>query len=98
MISNDKILGVFVDNNLTWSNHIKYLTKKIASSIWLLSKIKKFLSQAHRVQFYKLYIQPHIDFCNIVWGSSSEANKLKDYKNVHVRLSLITMWMTQLKQ
>ena len=80
MISNDKILGVFVDNNLTWSNHIKHLTKKIASSIWLLSKIKKFLSQAHRVQFYKSYIQPHIDFCNIVWGSSSEVNKLKIFR------------------
>ena len=80
MISNDKILGVFVDNNLTWSNHIKHLTKKIASSIWLLSKIKKFLSQAHRVQFYKSYIQPHIDFCNIVWGSSSESNKLKIFR------------------
>ena len=80
MISSDKILGVFVDNNLTWTDHIKYLTKKIASSIWLMSKIKKFLSQDHRVQFYKSYIQPHIDFCNIVWGSSSECNKLKIFR------------------
>ena len=79
-VSNDKILGVFVDNNLTWSDHIKHLTKKIASSIWLLSKIKKFLSQDHRVQFCKTYIQPHIDFCSIVWGSSSEFNKLKIFK------------------
>ena len=62
MISSDKILGVFVNNNLTWSDHIKHLTKKIVSNIWLLSKIKKFLSQSHRVQFYKSYIQPHIDF------------------------------------
>ena len=80
MISNDKILGVFVDNNLTWSDHIKYLTKKISSSTWLLSKIKKFLSIDHRIQFYKSYIQPHVDFCNIVQGSSSESNKLKMFK------------------
>ena len=80
MISNDKILGIYVDNNLNWSDHIKHLSRKITSSIWLLSKIKKFLSQAHRVQFYKSYIQPHIDFCNIVWGSSSETNKLKIFK------------------
>ena len=80
MISNDKILGVFVDDNLTWSHHIKHLSKKISSSIWLLSKIKKFLTKDHRVQFYKSYIQPHIDFCNIVWGSSSESNKLKIFK------------------
>ena len=75
MISNDKILGVFVDQNLTWSDHIRHLSKKITSSIWLLSKVKKFLSQEHRILFYKSYIQPHIDFCNIVWGSSSETNK-----------------------
>ena len=66
MISNDKILGIYVDNNLNWSDHIKYLSRKTTSGIWLLSKIKKFLSQAHRVQFYKSYIQPHIDVCNIV--------------------------------
>ena len=80
-ISNDKILGVFVDNNLTWSDHVKHLSKKIASNIWLLSKIKKFLAKDHRDQFYKSYIQPHINFCNIVWGSSSETNKLKIFKS-----------------
>ena len=45
-----------------------------------MSKIKKFLTKDHRVQFYKSYIQPHIDFCNIIWGSSSESNKLKLFK------------------
>ena len=80
MISHDKILGVYVDSNLTWSDHTKHLTRKIASNIWLLSKIKKYLSQAHRVQFYKSYIQPHIDFCSIVWGSSAESNKIKIFK------------------
>ena len=79
-ITNDKILGVFVDNNLTWSEHVKHISKKIASNIWLLSKIKGFLSKDHRVQYYKSYIQPHIDFCNVVWGSTSDANKLKIFR------------------
>ena len=34
MITYDKILGVFVDNNLTWSNHIRHLTKKIACLVY----------------------------------------------------------------
>ena len=71
----EKVLGVFVDHNLSWTEHVKYLSKKINSSIWLLSKIKHFLSLSHRVQFYRSYIQPHIDFCNIVWGNTSEGNK-----------------------
>ena len=77
VITNDKILGVFVDNNLTWNEHIKHISKKIASNIWLLSKMKIYLSQEHRIQFYKSYIQPHIDFCNIIWGSTTESNKQK---------------------
>ena len=71
----DKILGVFVDDSITWSDHVKYISKKIASYIWLLSKTKHFLSQTHRTQFYK----SHIDFCNIVWGSSCDSNKIKIY-------------------
>ena len=52
MTSSDKILGVFVDNNLIWSDHVKHITKKILSNIWLLSRIKYYLSQAHHIQFY----------------------------------------------
>ena len=66
MVSCDKILGLFVVNNLMWSHQIKHITKKISSNIWLLSKINHFLSRAHRIQFYKSYVQPHVDFCNMV--------------------------------
>ena len=75
--SNDKILRVFVDKNLTRSDHIRHPSKKISSSVWLLSKVKTFLSQEHRIHFYKSYIQPHIDIWIIVWGSSSETHKQK---------------------
>ena len=87
MIPNDKILGLFVDNNLTWSEHIKFLTKKISSNTWLLSKIKRFLSTDHRVQFYKSYIQPHIDFCNIVWEVHQNQiyRSYSSYRSGHVR-------------
>ena len=80
VVSNDKILGVFVDDNLVWSDHVRHVCKKISSYIWLLSKIKYFLSLEHRVQFYKSYIQLHIDFCSIVWANSSESNKMKILK------------------
>ena len=54
--------------------------RKFLQASGFFSKNKKFLTKDHRVQFYKSYIQPHIDFCNIVWGSSSESNKLKIFK------------------
>ncbi len=74
---NDKMLGVQVDNNLLWTNHITNVSKKMAKNIWLLSKIKEHLSLEHRIRYYKSYIQPHIDYCNIVWGIAAKTSMTK---------------------
>ena len=74
MITNDKVLGIIIDNNLTWSQHVDKVCKKITSHVWLLARIKYYLNTSHRVQFYKTYIQPHIDYCNTVWDGTSQVN------------------------
>ena len=40
--SNEKILGVQIEENLIWNGQFQYISKKIASSLWLLSQIKSF--------------------------------------------------------
>ena len=65
-VINDKILGVFVDNNLTWSEQVKHVTEKIASNIWLLSKIKAFLSKEHRVRLTFSRILTFVILCGEV--------------------------------
>ena len=81
-------LGVQVDDHLLFSNHIDKIARKITSNIWLLSRIKNLLNKEHRVQFYKSLIQPHLDYCNIVWGNTSQNNLLKImtiYKRIFFR-------------
>ena len=79
-VENEKVLGVRIDNNLTWSIHINFIAKKISSNLWLLSKLKDYLSTEHRVQFYKTYIQPHIDYCSTIWGGTSQYNLNRIYR------------------
>ena len=74
MIMNDKVLGIIIDNNLTWSQHVDKVCKKVTTNLWLLSRIKDYLTTSQRIQFYKTYIQPHIDYCNTVWGGTSQLN------------------------
>ena len=69
IVSCDKLLGVQIDENLSWAEHIKSVTLKMTRNIWLLSQISKYLSISHRITFYKSFIQPHIDYCNIVWSN-----------------------------
>ena len=76
-VSNEKVLGVQVDNNLTWGEHIRKITKKMSTNIWLLSKVKNYLSTEYRVMYYKSYIQPHLDYSNIVWSSMSKTNLMQ---------------------
>ena len=52
VVACEKILGVFIDNNLTWANHTNAVAKKIISNLWLLSRIKTYLSTHQRAQFY----------------------------------------------
>ena len=79
-ISDDKILGVQVDDHLLFSNHIDKIARKITSNTWLLSRIKDFLNKEHMVQFYKSFIQPHLDYCDIVWENTSQKNLLRLFR------------------
>ena len=55
-ISNEKVLGVQIDNNLSWGEHVRKVTKMMSTNIWLLSKVKNYLSTEYRVMYYKSYI------------------------------------------
>ena len=63
-----------IDENLTWNNHYQFVCRKISSYIWLLSRISRYLSNDHRLLYYKSYIQPHFNYCNVIWGNASNSN------------------------
>ena len=71
MTTCDKILGVHVDENLMWNNQFQHVSRKVSSHLWLLSKIRTYLSTDHRLLFYKAYIKPHLEYCIVVWCNTS---------------------------
>ena len=73
----DKILGENIEQNLLWDNHFQFVSRKVSCYIKLLSKIKSYLSTEHRRLFYNAYTQPHLDYCNAIWGNSSNYNVSK---------------------
>ena len=72
--SNETILEVQIEENLSWNGHFQYISKKIASSLWLLSQIKSFLSVDDKLLFYNAYIIPHLEYCRVIWGNSTNLN------------------------
>ncbi|MCP4485285.1 MAG: reverse transcriptase family protein, partial [Flavobacteriaceae bacterium] len=65
-----KYLGVLIDKNLTWKNHIKHVTTKVAKSIGILSKIRHFAPKNVLINVFNAFISPHINYGIINWGGA----------------------------
>ena len=65
--SSATLLGVNVDNTLSWDFQVEIVLKKCNTYLFLLSRIKQFLSIDSRTLFYNASILPHLDYCCVIW-------------------------------
>ena len=64
-----KALGLNIDENLSWKEHIHEISKKVASSIGAHRRVRPFISMHTAIKIYKGLIEPHFDYCSVVWDS-----------------------------
>ena len=64
-----KFLGVIVDNNLTWNDHLRHITTNIAKGVGIINKLKFILPQSTLFLLYNAIVLPYITYCNIVWAN-----------------------------
>ena len=83
-VSHHKVLGITIDCNLNWHQHISTLCKRTSQKVFQLSKIKHFLDQPSRKLFFLAHIQSSIDYASTIWDSAS-ANALKPLQSLHKR-------------
>ena len=67
-----KLLGVKIDENLDWKEHIKEVSKKISKGNYLLWRHKKKLNPLTRKLIYESFIRSHLLYCITVWGGSKK--------------------------
>ena len=77
-----KFLGVLLDENLCWKEHIKYIENKIAKNIGLLYKAKPCIDKHSLLSLYHSYIHSYINYGNITWGSTARSNL---EKNIYIQ-------------
>src|ERR1043165_1920485 len=65
-----KFLGVYLDQNLTWKEHITQISKKLAKNISILSRIRHCLSKNTLQSLYYSLIFPYLSYCNICWAAN----------------------------
>ena len=69
-VTNIKFLGVILDNELKWSLHTEYISKKISKSVSILKMLKFTFPGNVLKNLYFSLIYPYYTYCNLVWGSA----------------------------
>ena len=81
-----KILGITLDDTLSWSNHIEELANKLSSSIFLLRRLKTFLCFNTLKNCYFALFHSQISYATILWGGSSQSVRIFRLQKKAVRL------------
>ncbi|KAI8510904.1 hypothetical protein Bbelb_118200 [Branchiostoma belcheri] len=83
-------LGVQVDQNLTFDDHIDLVVKKFNRSMAQVSRVRKSLLPKNRIELIQALVLTHLDYCSSVWASTSAKNikRLQVIQNRAARLAL----------
>ena len=69
-----KLLGVYVDQDLSVDEHIEQLCKKLAKRIALLRSIRQYLPLNERIFFYNPTVKSVFLYSGAVWSSTYKCN------------------------
>ena len=67
-VTSQKLLGVHIDNTLSWKVHVEKVCAKLSSQLYLLRRINSYLSMEMKQLFYNAYITPYFDYGCIIWS------------------------------
>ena len=62
-VENIKYLGIIIDQNLNFKQHVKYIQNKMSKKVYFLNRVSKHLSSYAKLIVYKTIIMPQIDYC-----------------------------------
>ena len=82
--SHEKILGVTIDNKLSFDEHIINICKTANKKLNALSRINRFIKQNQKEIFLSSFIISHSSFCPLIWIFCSKKSTEK-VNTVHQR-------------
>jgi len=75
-----KYLGLYIDQHLTWQNHIDYVLKRVRGKNYSINRLNP--SSSVKKLLYQAYLLPVLDYCDAVWAPTN-ANQTKRLERLH---------------
>jgi len=83
-----KLLGVTIDNRLTFESHIDNIISKVNSKSFTLLSNLKFFPYKFRPSLFKLFIVPNFDYCSSTFlhlGNKTRRNRVQNCFNKAIK-------------
>ena len=91
-----KYLGITLDESLTFNNHLKNTIKIVAHKMYMLQKIRQYITEDAAVKISKSMILPYADYGDIFFinANNKQLGKLQTLQNRALRTCLKTVMHT----
>ncbi len=72
-----KYLGMFIDSNIKWDDHINDMIPKISAKIGILRSLRNIVLTDTLKQIYNAIVHLHLDYGDAVYDSASQTSKYR---------------------
>ena len=87
-----KILGVHIQSNLKWDDHVNEILKKCNKKLYMFRMVKKYkLPIADLVTIYTGYIRPVLEYCVPVFNGGLTLKQVQSLERVQKRVCRIIL-------
>ena len=85
-----KYLGMTLDSSLSYKQHLATTVRTVSHKIYLLTRVRKFMSNTSALLVYKTMILPFFDYADVVYhnANAKELDKLQRLQNRALKLCL----------
>ena len=93
------MLGLQLEQSLSWTKHIEHIYKKVAPALGLLKRVRdlyisRLIISAMKLSIYNALILPHLEYACVVWDGRDKglAIKLQRLQNRAARIITRSSW------
>ena len=77
-----KLLGIWIDDKLSWSTHVNKVILKVKRNLHLLRSCRNMLDLPTKRIIYFAHIQSHLTYCISIWGNLVSDGTLQKLQKV----------------